>query len=336
MVERKTSGGRKSPAPAAPGTADKASPASSARRVLIITGMSGAGKTSALKALEDIGFEAVDNMPIDLLNRLLALPGDAVDQQPDRPLAVGIDARTRAFDATQIVDQLKALQDQSEYDVSVLFLDCSGEELARRFSETRRRHPLALDRPVKDGIAREREILAPLRRWAHVIVDTTDDSVHQLRRTMSELFGLSQPLEMTLTLMSFGYARGVPRDADMMFDMRFLKNPHWVEGLRVRTGLDADVGDYIQTDEAFSDAFDNIANLVLKLLPRYQREGKSYLTIAFGCTGGKHRSVFVTEQMSNVLKNSGYSLSIVHRDLKIQTIGENDVRRDVAKETVEK
>ena len=280
--------------------------------------MSGAGKSTVLKALEDLGYEAVDNLPLGLLRRLLATPDG--DGGGDRPLAFGMDTRTRAFDADGVVQTLKSLRDRGELDVHVLFLDCSGDELTRRFSETRRRHPLALDRTAADGIARERELLAPLRRWADVVIDTTDYSTNDLRRVVRTRFAGHMRDHLTLTLMSFGFARGIPRDADLVFDLRFLSNPHWQVDLRPLTGKDSAVGDYIASDPGFEPAFDRIADLLLFLLPRYRQEGKAYLTVGFGCTGGRHRSVFVTERMAERLRQQGHSPSVVHRDLKGQGV----------------
>lgn len=285
-------------------------------RILLVTGMSGAGKSTVLKALEDIGYEAVDNLPLGLLRKLLATPDPNIEHGSDRPLAIGIDTRTRAFDAENVVQHIKSLRADRGLDIRVLFLDCSGGELTRRFSETRRRHPLALDRPAADGIAREREILAPIRRWADIVIDTTDYSTHDLRRTVLEKFGQRRANELTLTLMSFGFARGIPRDADLVFDMRFLANPHWQNELRPLTGLDAPVGNFVQADPAFTPAFERIADLIVTLLPSYRQEGKSYLTIAFGCTGGRHRSVYVTEAMAARLRQAGFNPSVVHRDMK--------------------
>jgi UPF0042 nucleotide-binding protein len=282
--------------------------------LLLVTGMSGAGKSTALKALEDIGYEVVDNLPLSLLKRLLAMHGKSPEGGDDRPLAVGIDARTRAFDAESVVARIKKLRERG-IDARVLFVDCTGGELVRRFSETRRRHPLALDRPAADGIAREREVLAPLRRWADIVIDTTDCSVHDLRRAVREKFARERGSGLTLTLMSFGFARGLPRDADMVFDVRFLANPHWQSALRPLTGLDPPVADYIAGDTAFADAFERIAGLLLSLIPSYKREGKAYLTIAIGCTGGRHRSVFVAERLAQRLRAAGHALNIVHRDM---------------------
>ena len=285
------------------------------KRILIVTGMSGAGKSSALNVLEDMGYEVVDNLPLSLLRRLLMI-GDGVSPSSDaRPLAVGIDTRTRGFDAEDVVQRIKALR-KSNIDMRVMFVDCAGGELVRRFSETRRRHPLALDRPATDGIARERELLAPLRRWADAVIDTTDYSVHDLRRVLRAKFHEQRQEQLTVTLMSFGYARGIPRDADLVFDLRFLANPHWQEDLRPLTGRDAPVGAYITKDPMFAPAFTRIMELIEMLLPHYDREGKSYLTIAFGCTGGKHRSVFATEEAKKRLQAAGYTPAIVHRDMK--------------------
>lgn len=282
-------------------------------RVLLVTGMSGAGKSTALKALEDMGYEAVDNVPIGLLDRLLEPHGD--DAVNERPLAFGIDSRTRGFDAEIIAERLRALRNEG-IDVQMLFLDCAGGKLTERFSETRRRHPLALDRPAADGIAREREMLAPLRRWADVVIDTTDFDTPDLRRDLTDRFGRAGIQAMTLTVTSFGFARGLPRDADLVFDMRFLANPHWEPTLRPLTGEDAAVGDYVAADPAFAPAFERITDLLLTLLPGYGREGKAYLKVAFGCTGGRHRSVFVAKAMTARLIAAGYDAALVHRDRK--------------------
>ena len=282
-------------------------------RILLVTGMSGAGKSTALKSLEDMGWEAVDNLPLLLLNRLLVtkLPEGASD---DRPLAFGIDSRTRGFDAQEIVERIKAMRERGD-DIATVFLDCGGSELERRYSETRRRHPLALDRPASDGIARERELLSPLRRWADHVIDTTSSTSNDLRLEMRTRFGERLSSAPTLSVLSFGFARGIPRNADLVFDMRFLRNPHWDDTLRPMSGLDRQVADYVAADPAYEDAVSKIEDLLLLLLPRYEAEGKAYVTIAFGCTGGRHRSVHVTERVGERLRNAGFSPTVSHRDL---------------------
>ncbi len=282
-------------------------------RILLVTGMSGAGKSTALDTLEDLGWEVVDNLPLVLLNRLLAtdLPQGASDA---RPLAFGIDSRTRGFDADSIVARIKTIR-ESGADIGTLFLDCGGAELERRYSETRRRHPLALDRPAADGIARERELLAPLRRWADHVVDTTSFASNQLKADIRARFGDAATDGPTLSVMSFGFSRGVPRNADLMFDMRFLRNPHWVGDLRPMSGLDQPVADYIAEDPAYADVAERIEELLIRLIPRYQAEGKSYVCIAFGCTGGRHRSVHMAERVAQRLRNAAFSPTVTHRDL---------------------
>lgn len=285
-----------------------------AKEILLVTGLSGAGKSTVLKTLEDLGWETVDNLPLRLLDRLLGTPLSE-STESDSPLAIGIGARTRDFDPESIVKRIKVLRAEHGYDIGTLFLDCSGAELERRYAETRRRHPLALDRPASDGIARERELLAPLRRWANRLIDTTDLSSNELAQQVRATFGGDGLGEPTLSVMSFGYARGVPRNADLVFDMRFLRNPHWDEKLRPGTGLDPDVAAYVAADPAYDDAMKQIEDLLLLLLPRYRAEGKAYVTIAFGCTGGRHRSVHVAERVAKRLRDAGFSPTVTHRDL---------------------
>jgi RNase adapter protein RapZ len=283
-------------------------------RILLVTGMSGAGKSTALKTLEDMGWEFVDNLPFTLLDRLLATrqPEGA---RPSRPLALGIDSRTRGFDARAIVDRIKTMREEHGENIATLFLDCTGAELERRYSETRRRHPLAPDRPASDGIARERELLAPLRRWSDHVIDTTATNANDLRLELRNRFEGTVGAETVLAIMSFGFARGIPRNADLVFDMRFLRNPHWDAELRPKTGLDSDVGAYIREDQAWDEGVKRIEELLLMLIPRYHAEGKAYLTIAFGCTGGRHRSVHVAEYMGVQLRAAGYFPSMTHRDV---------------------
>ncbi|NWK95389.1 RNase adapter RapZ [Sphingobium lactosutens] len=287
------------------------------KTILLVSGLSGAGKTTALKTLEDMGWEVVDNLPLVLLDRLLdtPLPAGHADGD-DRPLALGIDARTRGFDGNAIVQRIKALRERHGHDVETLFLDCSGTELERRFAETRRRHPLALDRPAADGIARERELTEPLRRWAAQVVDTTSFTSNALQQEIRNRFsreGLSEPV---LTILSFGFSRGVPRNADLMFDMRYLRNPHWDEALRPRTGLDPDVAAYVMDDRSYEDTVGKIEDLLITLLPRYAEGGKTYITVAFGCTGGRHRSVHIAERVAKHLQAAGFSPTVLHRNIE--------------------
>lgn len=286
-----------------------------AQTILLVTGLSGAGKSTALRALEDMGWEMVDNLPLTLLRQLLATPPALGAGCTVRPLAVGVDSRTRGFSADGVVRAIKLLRDNGGHDVMTLFLDCSGAELERRFSETRRRHPLAEDRPVADGVAREREFLEPLRRWADHIIDTTAYGSNALQQEIRQRFARDEQGTLTVNIMSFGFARGQPRNADLVFDMRYLRNPYWDTSLRSGTGLDAPVVDYIAGDPAYAGTVGSIEQLLLDLLPRYAEAGRSYLTIAFGCTGGRHRSVHVADRVTARLRDAGYNPHLSHRNL---------------------
>jgi UPF0042 nucleotide-binding protein len=283
--------------------------------ILLVTGVSGAGKSTVLKTLEDLGWEVVDNLPLVLLDRLLDAPLPAGAGEVRQPLAIGIGARTRDFDPEHIVRRITDLGVAYGLDVSTLFLDCAGTELERRYGETRRRHPLALDRPASDGIARERELLQPLRDFANRLIDTSSMTANMLAQQVRDLFGGDRRGEPTLAVTSFGFSRGLPRNADLVFDMRFLRNPHWVPDLRAGTGLDRDVADYVTGDPAYAEAMERIEGLLLLLLPRYRAEGKSYVTVAIGCTGGRHRSVHVAERIGRQLQSAGFSPTVLHRDL---------------------
>jgi RNase adapter protein RapZ len=289
------------------------------KRILLVTGLSGAGKTTALQTLEDLGWEAVDNFPIRLAGPLLAMPSPEGKAEPDLPLALGFDTRTRGFEANRLIEQIKTLQKREDLEISMLFLDCAGTEIERRYSETRRRHPLAQDRPAIDGIAQERMLMEPLRRWADLVIDTTRLSSSDLQAKIRDSFRTSAG-KMTVSIASFGFSRGVPHNADMIFDMRFLRNPHWDAELRPKTGLEQDVADYIEQDEAYQESISKIADLLKMLLPRYDAQGKAYVTIAFGCTGGRHRSVHVAEHIAQLLRDYGYAPSIDHRNLNSRPI----------------
>ncbi len=304
-------------------------------RIVLVTGMSGAGKSTALKTFEDIGWETVDNLPFSLLERLLdTRPPEGAPAE--RPLAIGIDSRTRGFDAQALVSRIKTMNSVvpghgnggDGQTINTLFLDCAGSELERRYNETRRRHPLAPDRPTADGIARERELVGPLRRWADHVIDTTASNANDLRLDLRQRFEIAQLSEAVISVMSFGFARGLPRNADLVFDMRYLRNPHWIEPMRPQTGRDPDVQSYISGDPAWTASIGQIEALLLTLLPRYMADGKSYITIAFGCTGGRHRSVYSAEWMAKQLSGSGYAPSIVHRDLGFAEASARDLGTD--------
>ena len=285
-------------------------------RILFVTGMSGAGKKTALKTLEDMGWETVDNLPLSLVDSLLgAAPAEGA-QGLSRPVAIGIDSRTREFDVGRIVRGVRQLRDEGR-DAAILFLDATGAEIARRYSETRSRHPLALDRPIEDGITYERELMAPLREAADHLIETTGRTTNDLQALLRLRFG-DVGQQSQLTVMSFAFSRGVPRDADLVFDMRFLRNPHWDADLRPMTGLDAPVGAYIAADPIWPESRRRIEELLLLLLPRYEAEGKSYVTIAIGCTGGKHRSVHMAETVAARLRDAGFSPTLRHRDLVLK------------------
>lgn len=280
------------------------------RTVVLLTGMSGAGLSTALKEFEDLGYEAVDNLRLGLVPALI---GD--EAGAEKPLAVVIDTRNASFAVDNLLEMLRQLADHPGLIVKLVFLECSDEALQRRFTETRRRHPLALDRPVTDGIRREREMMWRLRDAADHVIDTSLISIHELRRLVGGHYRIDNSVGPTLFITSFSYRHGVPREADLVFDARFLANPHWDMKLRQLTGKDDAVKKYIQEDQDYQGFLNHMVDLLLPLLPRYQQEGKSYLTLAIGCTGGRHRSVFVAEELTNALAAHGYVVGIGHRDL---------------------
>ncbi len=280
-----------------------------AHRIVLVTGMAGAGRTTALKALEDLGYEAVDNLPASLLYNLLRPVGNV-----DRHLAIGIDSRSRAFDPDELLARLDTSFDGPNASIHMLFLDCDDEVLARRFTETRRRHPLAPDRSVADGIARERSLMATLRTGADLVIDTSHLSPGELRQLTSGHFALSGDDKLVISVVSFSYRKGLPREADLVFDVRFLANPHYDTRLRPMTGIDQPVQNYIDADPKFRKLLQDLEDFLVPLLPAYQLEGKSYLTIAFGCTGGRHRSIATAEIFAERLRLAGWPAQIRHRD----------------------
>lgn len=271
--------------------------------ILFVTGLSGAGMSSVLKSLEDLGYEVFDNFPLSLVDRLIE------DGAYTRPVAIGIDTRTRGFDPQAIMDRVKALK------ARLIFVTCDEAVLQKRFTETRRRHPLAADRPVSAGIKKEFDLLFPLREIADPVIDTSDLNVHDLKRIVSGLFPRKPGCGMTITLQTFGFKNGLPRHADIVMDVRFLKNPHWEADLKPFTGLDKSVQDYVEKDPSYDSFLINFKALLDPLFERYMAEGKSYLTIALGCTGGKHRSVVVAENLKNWMQQKDLTVSVEHRDI---------------------
>lgn len=282
------------------------------RKVVVVTGMSGAGRSSVLRILEDLGFEAIDNLPVSFLGRLV-WGEDAAD--PVSPLAVGVDIRTRDFHADAFAREIAPLRQRADLDVTVMFLDCDGAVLGRRFTETRRRHPLADDRPVADGIRHERAMLAPVLEAANLVIDTSQLALPDLRRMIEARFHRDTSPRQVVSLVSFAYGKGLPREADLVFDVRFLRNPHYEASLKAGSGRDEGVAAFIEADEEFDRFFKALTALIDGLLPRYREEGKSYLTIAMGCTGGRHRSVFVAERLARHLREAGQHALVRHRDL---------------------
>jgi len=290
------------------------SSATTARRpFVIITGMSGAGRSTALRALEDFGYVAVDNVPLPLLGDLMRSTAGSSGEMA-APLAFGVDTRTYGFNAHDLVRRLHELRQRAELAAKLLYLDCDTETLQRRYTESRRPHPLAPDRPVIDGIADERRMIGRLRDSADLVVDTSMLSPHQFKQLLLGHFALDAAAGMRISVMSFSYRRGVPREADLVFDVRFLKNPHYVPELKPLTGLDTEVAAFIETDPDYRTFIDRLEGLIGPLLPRFDAEGKSYLTIAVGCTGGRHRSVAVAKRLADWLRGAGRSVTLSHRD----------------------
>ncbi len=292
-----------------------------AGRVLVVTGLSGAGRSTALKALEDMNCEVVDNLPLRLVPSL-------IQQGPaeGRGLAIGVDVRTRDFAADVFAQQVEELRSQASGRIDLVFLDCANDVIARRYTETRRVHPMASDRPLSDGIAAERRLLSPLLDGADVVIDTSLTNIHEFGRLLRDRL-VGEPVgEANVLVTSFSYRHGLPRDADLVIDVRFLRNPHYDSELRSKTGRDRDVGAFITEDPNYEEFFSRLTNLLALLLPRFNEEGKSYLTIAIGCTGGQHRSVYVAEELRNWLAERATRVDVRHRELSFDTEDSGDDR----------
>ncbi|CAN5919602.1 RNase adapter RapZ [soil metagenome] len=283
------------------------------RPFVLVTGMSGAGRATALKALEDMGYVAVDNVPLPLLGDLMRSTAGSPGEMA-APLAFGVDTRTYGFDPYDLVRRIHELRERPDIAARLLFLDCDSEALQRRYTESRRPHPLAPDRPVKDGIAEERRQIGWVRDSADVAIDTSALSPHQFKQLLAGHFAPSEGIGTRLSVMSFSYRRGLPREADLVFDVRFLRNPHYEPALKPLTGRNAAVAAFVATDPGYRPFIDSLKGLIGPLLPRFDAEGKSYLTIAIGCTGGKHRSVAVSEELAEWLRGTGRSVNLSHRD----------------------
>ena len=279
-------------------------------RLILVTGPSGAGRSTAIHVLEDLGYETIDNLPLSLVPRLIEGP------PLGRPIALGLDVRNRDFDTTALIELVDTLTRDPRISLDLLYLDCSISALIRRYSETRRRHPLAPDETPLQGIEREIDLLAPIRVRADHLIDTTDLSPHDLKAEIGQRFALDGGAGLAVSVQSFSYKRGVPRGIDMIFDCRFLSNPHWVPALRPLDGRHADVAAYVAADPRFADFISKLTDLLLFLLPAHEAEGKAHLSIGLGCTGGQHRSVAVAEILGNALAEAGWTVSKRHRELE--------------------
>ena len=284
-------------------------PRSGGPSFVLVTGPSGAGRSTAVRVLEDMGCETIDNLPLSLIPRLSE--GGALV----RPLILGVDVRNRDFSVAAFLDMVDWLRRQ-DAGVEVLYLDCDPDVLARRYSETRRRHPLAPAETPAQGIEREIDLLVPIRAQADIVIDTTDLSPHELRAELARWFDPSGSQRLALTLHSFSYKRGIPRGVDMVFDVRFLNNPYWDPDLRRLDGRDSRVAAFIAGDSRYAPFFDKVRDLAQFLLPAYIAEGKSHLSIGFGCTGGQHRSVAMAEGIANALRETGWQVAVRHHELE--------------------
>lgn len=281
--------------------------------IIIVTGMSGSGKTTAMAVLEDMGFFCIDNIPIQLIQKFIELVADSKDDI--HSLAFSVDVRGRGFLAglSQELNALRATKNK----ITIIFLDSKNSALLKRYSETRRKHPLAHDMSIEEGFILERKYLEEIKTQADRIIDTSDFTVHDLKREL-KLFVLesSKAKTMTIILQSFGYRFGVPTDSDVVFDVRFLKNPYFIPELKHFTGLDQGVIDYVKNDDVTIRFIEIIKAFVEFTVPLYYAEGKGYLTISFGCTGGRHRSVAIVEEVKQIISALGYTPLVKHRDIE--------------------
>ena len=282
-----------------------------ASNFLLVTGLSGAGKSTVLNVLEDLQYEVVDNLPIRLLHAFVD------GSKNGAKLAVGVDSRSRGFSITTFLAAIRSIQATLGIKPKIIFLTSDSDVLRLRFTETRRRHPLAVDRPVIDGIALELQMMEPLKKQSDYTFDTTNLSIADLRQLVEGEFLADNPTPITISVVSFAFRLGLPREADLVFDVRFLKNPHYVEALRESSGLDEKVCHYISSDPAYPEFFNRMFKMLHPLLPLYKNEGKRYLTIAIGCTGGRHRSVMVAENLGAQLIQEQYEATVQHRDLAL-------------------
>lgn len=288
--------------------------ADSQRRIVLVTGPSGAGRSTAVNVLEDLDYEVIDNIPLSILPKLLDAPEDG------RPLALGLDVRNRDFSINGLIEVIDDMSANPTVSAEVLYLDCAPHKLSQRYSETRRRHPLAPAETAQEGIAREIDLLVPIRARADILIETTDMSPHELRSEIERWFAEGEQAKMAVSVQSFSYKRGMPRGLDMVFDVRFLTNPYWDTSLRGLNGQDEAVQTYVMKDERYAEFFQKVLDLSLLLLPAYREEGKRHLSIGFGCTGGQHRSVTLVEKLSKALAEHDWQVAIRHREMERRQI----------------
>lgn len=281
------------------------------QKIILVTGMSGAGRSTALKVLEDLGYEAIDNLPLGLLPHLC----DKIPSwERHNPLAIGIDTRSYGFDLSRFSELFQAISATLEGSVRLLYLECDDEVLLRRFTETRRRHPIG-ESSLPEAIAQERQMIDPLKSLADLTIDTSHLSLSSFGQMVRQNFSLEESPSLLIRLISFSYRRGLPREADMVFDARFLSNPYYEKPFRALTGKDEAVGDYLTKDSNWQAVYESTQEIIRHSLKGFRLTGRSYLTLACGCTGGQHRSVFLAEQLSKWLHSQGERVKIEHRDL---------------------